>query len=268
MARRTEDAKGDNSVKTIDLNADAGESYGRWTVGDDEALFPHISSVHAACGWHGGDPAVMRKSVRLAKEHGVALGAHPGFPDLMGFGRRMMEVSHQEVIDMMTYQVGAMMAFAEQEGVRVNHIKPHSKLYLAIATDDDLMCKVADAMLALQPDLVFFMLAGRAADNLRRRGYNTCAEVVADMDYNDDGEIIIEPRPPAKDPGFIARRAVDLASGIVKTTGGRQLELDADSICIHGDRPNVVDIAKAIRGAFDHEGITVKAPTAARSVGV
>ncbi|MET3937004.1 5-oxoprolinase subunit PxpA [Arthrobacter sp. OAP107] len=253
-------------MKTIDLNADAGESYGRWTLGDDEALFPLISSVNTACGWHGGDPAIMRKSVRLAKEHGIALGAHPGFPDLMGFGRRMMDVSHEEVIDMMTYQVGALLAFAEQEGVRLNHIKPHSKLYVTIARDDDLMCKVADAMLALQPDLVFFMLAGRAADNLRKHGYNTCAEVVADMEYTDEGDVIIESRPPAKDPEYVARRAVDMVSGIVETIGGRRLELDADTICIHGDRPNVLDIAKSIRSAFDREGISLNAPSATSSV--
>ena len=247
-------------MTTIDLNADAGESYGRWTLGDDEALFPWITSVNTACGWHGGDPAIMRRSVQLAKEHGVALGAHPGFPDLMGFGRRMLEVSHDEVVDMVTYQVGALLAFAEQEGVRLSHVKPHAKLYITIASDDELMCKVADAMLALEPDLTFFMLAGHPAENLRSRGYRTCAELVADMDYTDDGGVILEARPPAKDPNWVAERAVAMARGVLTTVGGHTLDVQADTLCIHGDRPNVVDIAKAIRGTFEAEGIEAKSP--------
>lgn len=244
----------------IDINADAGESYGRWTLGDDESLFPLITSVNAACGWHGGDPAIMRRSVQLAKEHNVSLGAHPGLPDLMGFGRRRIEVSHDEVVDMMTYQVGALLAFAEQEGVTLNHVKPHSQLYMTIAMDDELMCKVADAMLALQPDLTFFMLAGHPAENLRSRGYKTCAELVADMEYTDEGGVILEARPPAKDPAYVARRAVAMARGTLETIGARRLDVQADTLCIHGDRPNVVEIARAIRSAFDEEGIVAKAP--------
>ncbi len=247
-------------VIEIDINADAGESYGRWTLGDDEALFPLITSVNTACGWHGGDPAIIRRSVQLAKEHDVSLGAHPGLPDLMGFGRRRMEVSHDEVVDMVTYQVGALVAFAEQEGVTLSHVKPHSQLYMTIATDDDLMCKVADAMLALQPDLTFFMLAGHPAENLRSRGYRTCAELVADMEYTDEGRVILEARPPAKDPAYVADRAVAMARGTLETTGGRQLEVQADTLCIHGDRPNVVDIARAIRSRFEQEDILAKAP--------
>lgn len=250
-------------MRTIDINADVSESFGNWTFGNDEAVFPLVSAVNTACGWHAGDPATMRNAVRLAKQHETAIGAHPGFPDLMGFGRRMIEVSHEEVVDMVTYQVGALMAFAEQEGVRLSHLKPHSKLYVTIARDHDLMCKVADAVLNLQDDLVIYMLAGAPADNLKKRGYSTCPEVVVDMEYSDDGHIMIEKRPGWKDPEYVAKRAVQAASNVVETIGGKTLEFEIETACIHADRPNVVDIAKAIGAAFKTEGITMQAPGAA-----
>lgn len=250
-------------MPTIDINADVSESFGNWTFGNDEAVLPLVSTVNTACGWHAGDPATMRNAVRLAKQHGTAIGAHPGFPDLMGFGRRAMEVSHEETVDMITYQVGALKAFAEQEGVRLSHLKPHSKLYAMIARDDDLMCKVADAVLTLQDDLIIYMLAGSPAENLKKRGYRACAEVVVDMEYSDDGHIMIEKKPGWKNPQDVAERAVRAASHVVTTIGGRTLEFEIETECIHADRPNVVDIAEAIGAAFDAEGITMQAPGAA-----
>lgn len=247
-------------MRTIDVNADVSESFGNWTFGNDEEVFPLVSAVNTACGWHAGDPATMRNAVQLAKRHGTAIGAHPGFPDLMGFGRRMIEVTHEEVVDMVTYQVGALMAFAEQEGVRLSHVKAHSKLYVTIARDNDLMCKVADAVLDLQDDLIIYMLAGDPAENLKKRGYNTCAEVVVDMEYADDGKILIEKKPGWKDPDYVAKRALRATSNVVDTIGGNKLEFEIDTMCIHADRPNVVDIAKAIGSAFDQEGITMAAP--------
>lgn len=247
-------------MRTIDVNADAGEGFGNWSFGSDAELIPLVSSVDIACGWHAGDPAIMRRSVQLAKEHGVALGAHPGFPDLLGFGRRMIEATHDEVVDMVTYQVGALMAFAEQEGMRLSHVKPHSKLYVAIARDEDLMCKVADAVLQLQDDLIMFMLAGAPAENLKKRGYRTCAEVAVDMDYADDGRLLIENKPAWKDPEYVANKALQAAQNFVETTGGGRLEFQIDTMCIHGDRPNCVDIATAIRSSFEREGVTMQAP--------
>ncbi len=253
-------------VRTIDLNADASESFGNWTFGNDEAVFPLVSAVNTACGWHAGDPATIRNAVQMAKQFGTAIGAHPGFPDLMGFGRRMLEVTHEEVVDMVTYQVGALQAFAAQEGVRLNHVKPHAKLYVLIAHDEDLMCKVADAVLALQDDLVMYMLAGTPAENLKKRGYNTCAEVVVDMEYAHDGQVLLERRPGWKDPNVVVKRALQAVENHVITVDGTKLEYDIDTMCIHADRPNVVEVATAIGEAFKHEGITMQAPNSSHRI--
>lgn len=244
----------------IDLNADAGEGYGRWTLGDDEALFPFITSVNAACGWHGGDPRWMRNSVKLAKQHGVGLGAHPGFPDLMGFGRRRILATHEEVVDMCVYQVGAMLAFASTEGVRLAHVKPHGALNLYIQNDHELLLKVAGAMVQLQSDLDFIIGAGSATEALRKHGFKARGELVADLEYDDDGHAIIERNNPPKDPAYVAKRGVELASGILKTVGGRTLEVKPDTLCIHGDRQGAPENAKALIAALTKVGFEVTAP--------
>ncbi|MFK0206427.1 LamB/YcsF family protein [Agrobacterium sp. NPDC090283] len=246
----------------VDLNADAGESYGRWTIGDDAALFPHITSVNAACGWHGGDPKCMREAVRLAGEHNVGLGAHPGFPDLMGFGRRMMAATHQEVIDMCVYQVGALIGFAKAEGVRLNHIKPHGSLNFHIYADPELALKYAKALLALQSDLIFNVTVGTQVELMRKNGIKVISEAVADMEYNDDGTVIFERITARKDPAYIAKRAVQMASGIIETINGKKLAVKIDTLCLHGDRDNSVEIAKAVNLALKQSGYTLAAPSA------
>lgn len=231
----------------IDLNADAGESFGRWILGNDEELIKHVTSVNAACGFHGGDPGWMRNTVRLAKDNAVDLGAHPGFPDLLGFGRRSIAASYEEIIDMSVYQVGALKGFADVAGVSLSHVKPHGSLNMAVNTDSELLVRFADAMLELQADLDIVAFAGPAADTLRSRGISVRAEIVADMEYDDDGMCIIERTPPEKDPHYVAERAVTLAQGRLTTIGGKEIAIQADSLCLHGDRPNVVDIAIAVR---------------------
>lgn len=248
-------------MSTIDINADVSEGLGNWILGDDAALFPLVSSVNAGCGWHAGDPSLMRDAARLSQQHGTALGAHPGFPDLMGFGRRMMDVTHDEVIDMVTYQVGAMMAIATQENVRLSHVKAHGKLYAQIAADLELGIKFAEAMLTLQDDLIIFMLAGEPADNLKRHGLACAAESIADLDYTDDGTVIIERRPRWRDPALVAHAAVRQANGFIDTIGGKVFEAEIETVCIHGDRPGVVDNARAIQSALAEAGFAVAPPT-------
>ena len=244
----------------IDLNADAGESFGRWVLGNDEELLKHVTSVNTACGYHGGDPGWMRNSVRLAQENDVDLGAHPGFPDLGGFGRRMLTASHQEVIDMCVYQVGALMAFASAAGVRLTHVKPHGSLNVAVNQDHELLVRFAEAMTGLQSDLDVVTFTGKPAQVLRSRGFRVRAEIVADMEYDDNGDVIIERLPPWKDPQYVADRGVEMATGILTSVGGKKFAIEADTLCIHGDRPNAVDIAIALRQSLSEAGVEVTAP--------
>ncbi|ABH00590.1 conserved hypothetical protein (plasmid) [Rhodococcus jostii RHA1] len=243
----------------IDLNADAGESFGRWVLGHDEELLKHVTSVNTACGFHGGDPGWMRNSVRLAKENDVDLGAHPGFPDLGGFGRRTLAASHEEVVDMCVYQVGALMAFAKMAGVRMTHVKPHGSLNVMINQDHELLVKFAEAMVELHEGLDIVTFTGAPANVLRDRGFRVRAEIVADMEYDDDGNVIIERLPPRKEPQYVAARGVEMAQGILTTIGGEKLDIEADTLCIHGDRPNAVDIGAALRRALTDADIEVVA---------
>lgn len=245
---------------SIDFSADAGESFGRWILGDDDELMKHVTSVNVACGFHGGDPSWMRNSVELAKRYGVDLGAHPGFLDFLGFGWQNLAVSAEEVIDMCVYQVGALMAFAKSAGVHLTHVKPHGSLNMMMNQNADLLAKFADAMLALQSDLDIVALAGPSAEMLRDRGVSVRVEVVADMEYDDNGVCINERTPLWKDPQHVAARAIELASGVLKTVGGNEFEIQADSLCIHGNRPNAVEVAFAVRAGLSSAGLEVVAP--------
>lgn len=253
--------------RLIDLNADAGESFGRWRLGHDERLLPLVSSVNVACGWHAGDPATMRASVELARSSRTALGAHPGLPDLTGFGRRSMALSPQEAADACVYQYGALGAFAEGAGVAVRHVKVHGALYGLTLRDEGVADAIADAI--TERGLITVLLAGPTADRAARRGARVAREAFADLEYNDDGTIIIEPEPRAKDPRACADKALGILRGSVTSTAGARIEVDADTICIHGDRPNAPEVAEAITDAFAAEGVRVAPMTevlAARGV--
>lgn len=239
--------------KLIDLNADAGESFGRWRLGHDERLLPMVSSVNVACGWHAGDPATMRASVALALSGRTALGAHPGLPDLAGFGRRAMALSPQEAADACVYQYGALRAFAEGAGVSVQHVKAHGALYGLTLREPEVADAIADAVHARA--MITVLLAGPTADRVAARGVRVAREAFADLEYNDDGTIIIEPDPPPKDPQACADKALGILRGFVVSTTGKEIAVDADTICMHGDRPNAPEVAEAITRAFAEEDV-------------
>ncbi|TNC29096.1 LamB/YcsF family protein [Amycolatopsis alkalitolerans] len=241
----------------IDLNADAGESFGRWRLGDDERLLPLVSSVNVACGWHAGDPATMRRSVELARASGTALGAHPGLADLAGFGRRSMALSPADAADACLYQYGALRGFADALGVPVVHVKPHGAFYGLTMRDPAITGAIAEACASVSPELIVVLLAGEPATQAEAAGARVAREAFADLDYDDDGHIIIEPRPAAKDPAACAGRVMSILDGYVTTVSGKRVEVDADTVCLHGDRPNAVDIAAAIRERLDDAGVRV-----------
>jgi UPF0271 protein len=249
--------------RTVDLNSDVGESFGVYTLGQDAALLDYVTSVNIACGFHAGDPATMRKTVRLAVEKNAAIGAHPGLPDLAGFGRRRMEVSPQEAYDLVLYQIGALEAFTRAEGVRLCHVKPHGALYNMAAQDETLAGAIADAVWRFDPELVLIGLAGseliRAGEV---RGLRTASEVFADRGYESDGSLTPRGRPGAliSDSEQAAERAAAMVlAGKVLSSQGTEISLRADTICIHGDSPHAVTFAKAIRNRLEASGILLAA---------
>jgi UPF0271 protein len=239
----------------VDLNADMGESYGRWTLGDDAALMPCLTSANIACGFHGGDPHVMRKTVALALEHGVGIGAHVALPDLIGFGRRRMAISPDELKDYVVYQAGAIRAFAEAAGARLQHVKPHGALYAMIADNDEYSQAVSEAVASLGPEVILLMppdvMAAAAA-----AGVPFIPEGYVDLDYDGNGKLVIERVKQVRDPQQTAEKAVRLITEQrVRTTDGGDLSLEVESICVHGDAPNAPEIARAIRSSLAEAGI-------------
>jgi UPF0271 protein len=231
----------------IDLNSDLGESFGAWRMGQDEALMPAITSANIACGFHAGDPGVMRETVRLACAHGVAVGAHPGFPDLAGFGRREMRCSPQEVEDMVVYQVGALAAVAAGQGVRLQHVKAHGALYNMACRDEALADAIARATTLVDPALVLFGLPGSALLAAgARHSLTVAAEVFADRAYNPNGSLVSRALTGSviHDEAEVVSRAVRMARDrTVTTIDGSELRLDADTLCVHGDTPGAARLA-------------------------
>ena len=249
----------------IDLNADAGESFGAWAMGDDQALLPHVTSINIACGFHAGDPSVIRHTIRMAAAAGVRIGAHPGYPDLQGFGRRAMTLTPGEVEDLVLYQVAALLGIAQAEGVRLSHVKPHGALYNLAARDAALAGAVARAVTALDPRLSLVGLAGSAllaagaAGGLRFLG-----EAFADRAYLADGSLAPRSVDGAlvHEPALVADRAVRIVrEGRLRSLDGRtDVLVRADTLCIHGDTPGAAHVAGAVRAALEREGIRVSAP--------
>ena len=248
---------------TIDLNADMGESFGAYRIGADEAVMPNITSANVACGYHGGDPVVMRRTVGLARDAGVAVGAHPGFPDLMGFGRREMRMAPQDVEDMVLYQIGALAAIAKSEGVRLSHVKAHGALYNMAVTDKALAAAIARAAAAFDPALIFFALPGselaRAAIAI---GLQVALEGFADRAYEPDGSLTPRSRAGAviHDVDAVVTRALGMiVDGVVTASDGSKLELRVDTICTHGDTPGAQSLTGALRAGLERAGVTVAA---------
>jgi len=248
---------------SVDLNCDMGESFGAWRLGADAAVMPHVTSVNIACGYHAGDPAVMRNTVRLAREHGVAVGAHPGFPDLAGFGRREMRATPLEVEGMVLYQVGALAAIAAAEGVAISHVKPHGALYNMAATDRALAGAIAGAIASLDRRLIFFGLAGSVMLVAGRdAGLRVAAEGFADRAYLRDGTLAPRSTPGAviaEEASVVARAIRMVRDGVVTTSDGREVPLDVQTLCVHGDTPGAPALARALRGALEGAGIAVRA---------
>jgi UPF0271 protein len=233
----------------IDINADLGESFGRWSLGDDAALMPFLTSANIACGFHGSDPLVMRRTVQLAIRHGVAIGAHVGLPDLMGFGRRRIEITPQELRDYVIYQAGALQAFAAAEGARVEHVKPHGALYVMCAQEEIYADAMAQAVNELRFNPILLLCGSKANAAARKWGVQFVHEGYVDLDYDADGTIILERHKESMDPQTAATRAFILATeGRVPIRGGGWLPLAAQSICLHGDAENAPAVAEAVTG--------------------
>ncbi|MGI9252768.1 MAG: LamB/YcsF family protein [Thermomicrobiales bacterium] len=242
----------------IDLNSDMGESYGRWSLGNDAELMEVITSANIACGWHGGDPKVMRETVQLAVERGVGIGAHVGLPDLLGFGRRRMAVSADEIYDYAMYQAGALRAFAEAAGGRLQHVKPHGAFYVMCAADETLSAALIRATKALGDDVVLFGMGEIQPKLAAEAGVRYVREGYIDLNYDDHLNLVIERNKGAWDPAEVAKRAIRLAAGkqVISTTGNA-LPLDVRTICIHGDAPNSGEIARAVRAALEDAGVEI-----------
>ena len=245
----------------VDLNCDMGESFGRWELGADAAIMPHISSANIACGAHAGDPAVMRRTLRLAAQHRVACGAHPGFADLAGFGRKEIPTTAQEAADLVLYQLGALAAIAAGEGVRLHHVKAHGALYNMAARDRTLSEAMASAVSSFDRNLVFFGLAGSSMlDAGRSAGLTVAAEGFADRSYEADGSLTSRSVAGAviHDVEVVVERAVAMVrDGRVTTRTGSEIPIHVDTICVHGDTPGADRLAAALRAGLEHAGVCI-----------
>jgi len=251
-------------MKTIDLNCDMGESYGAWHMGADAEVMRYITSANIACGFHGGDPATIRKTVRLAVDRGVAVGAHPSLPDLMGFGRRVMRISPQDMYDLVVYQAGAVEAFARAAGAKLHHVKCHGALYNMAATDEGLSEAMVRAVRDLGSDVFVYVLSNSKNHEIAiRSGVRVAGEVFADRGYSDDGTLAPRDKPGGmiEEPMAAVKQALAMIEeGYVTSLAGKRVAVAADTMCLHGDQPGAVAFAQTLRKAFSERGITVAAP--------
>ena len=246
----------------VDLNSDLGESYGRYTIGMDERIIPLVTSANVACGYHASDPVVMQKTVREAKKAGIGVGAHPGFPDLMGFGRREMAVSPAEAKAYTLYQLGALAAFCQAEGVKLQHVKPHGAMYNMAARDYELARAICEAVAEFDRNLIVLALSGgemvRAAGEL---GLRTAFEVFADRAYEEDGSLVHRRKPGAMitDEEEAIRRVIRMVKEQkVETITGKDIAIRADSVCVHGDGEKALAFVEKIRRALQEEGVLIQ----------
>ncbi len=248
-------------MQTLNLNADLGESFGTYKIGDDETLLKTISSANIACGYHAGDPLVMRKTVKYALENGVSLGAHPGFPDLQGFGRRAMQLSLDEVYSMTVYQIGALQAFAATFGARVTHVKPHGALNTLACDDEDLAATLATAVYEVNRDLIFLAPAlSKLSLAGKRKGLSVAEEIFADRAYTDKGTLVSRKIGGAviHDAETCLNRTLDMVDkGGLVTQAGKVLKTEIHSICVHGDTPQASTSAAFIRDGLIKNGISI-----------
>lgn len=247
----------------IDLNCDLGESFGNYTIGMDGEVIKFISSANIACGFHASDPLVMVKTVELAKANGVSVGAHPGFPDLVGFGRRNMNVSASELKAMVQYQIGALVAFCKAEGVRLNHVKPHGAMYNMAAKDENLAFAIAEGIAEINSDLKLLGLSGsQLLKAAQKVGLKSAKEVFADRAYEEDGSLVARTKPGSMitDENEAIDRVINMIKfGKVRAITGKEISVEPDSVCVHGDNPKALGFVQKIRHRLISEGIEIKA---------
>lgn len=249
---------------TLDLNCDMGESYGAWTMGDDLAVLPYVSSANIACGFHAGDPAIMRQTVAAALKHGVAIGAHPGLPDIPGFGRREMKVSPQEAYDMTVVQIGALAGVAASQGARLRHVKPHGALYNMAARNADLARAVCRAIHDVDAGLILYGLANSELISAGVGcGLDVAHEVFADRSYESDSSLTPRSEPGAMidDIDVAVRQVLDMVEQrSIITRQKTSIRIRPDTLCIHGDRKGAAVFAKNVRKALESRGVVIAAP--------
>lgn len=246
---------------TVDLNADMGESFGPWKMGDDMALLDVVTSANIACGFHAGDPDVMARTMSAAHQRGVGIGAHPGFADLQGFGRQRMSLSPESLSNLIRYQVGAAQAMARSAGAGVRHLKLHGALANMASEDKSMALTCYRAALSVAPDIIVMVLAGTAQEAaIRELGCAAACEIFADRAYNDDATLVDRSLPGAviHDPARAAARMVEMIrAGAILTESGKAIPTRIDTICLHGDTPGALEIARSTRRAIEEAGISV-----------
>lgn len=240
----------------IDINCDMGESFGKYTKGRDEEVMPYITTANIAGGYHAGDPHVMRRTVALADEHDVNVGIHPGLPDKLGFGRRTMDASPAEVRDFVVYQLGALRAFADQLDVPFQHVKPHGAMYTMLSESEEHARAVIEGVLEVDPDLIYLATDMNIYEVAEEYPIRAAFEGYVDLDYRQDCSVIIPKDKDARDPGLVADRFFSIATeGVVETPDGEEVEVPAESICVHGDTPNIVEILEEIHGRLEENDV-------------
>lgn len=248
-------------ARVIDINSDVGESYGNWTAGNDAEVLKHVTTANVACGYHAGDPYIMDATVQLAKENGVVVGAHPGLPDLMGFGRRRMAISREDARLYTLYQTGALKAFLDTRGIKLHHVKPHGAFYLMCVESEDVARGFCDAVYQLDPSLPIYFPAPlwRGLPKVAKEyGLRVVGEVYVDMDYNKDGVLVVRRKLGHSDPGEAADKVHRFfTEGGIDTVDGVDIEFEAESICIHGDGPSAPDLVRALRAKLTTAGFTI-----------
>ncbi|MEU4485707.1 5-oxoprolinase subunit PxpA [Streptomyces purpurascens] len=244
----------------VDLVADLGEGFGAYTMGDDEALLEMLTSANVACGFHAGDPRIMDATVRTCVQNRVAVGAHPSFPDLVGFGRRAMDLTPEEVRTDMLYQIGALQAFAVAHGTRVQHVAPHGRLGNLVAVRADYARAVVDAVASLDESLIVLAQDGELADAARARGLRVGIVGIADRAYRDDGTLVprSEPRAVIHDPDEVARRTLRMVTeGVIRSADGKDIPVACDTVLLHGDSPGAIALARRIREELLAAGVEI-----------
>ncbi|MEK6441395.1 5-oxoprolinase subunit PxpA [Pseudonocardia sp. T1-2H] len=252
------------ALRAVDINCDIGEGFGNWTMGADAEIMPLITTANVACGFHAGDPVIMGRTVELADQHGVVVGAHPGYQDLMGFGRRPIPLAPEEVAAIVTYQVGALTGFLRARDMPLNHVKPHGALYAYLRDNAEAGAAAAGAVHRLAPEAKVYWPAPTTGavfcEELAELGHEVIGEIYPDLSYSPDGHLVIQKQKLRTDVAFAASQVKRfLTEGVVEAEDGTLLPREARSVCIHSDGPNAVDVALAVRTAITESGATIAA---------